>query len=143
MSKYLYNYIVLLLIFLLTDIFLIIVPSFGNILSYIPTITMVGSVSIFLLIPYAYLIVRLLFINKANNTKNITTYLNIKNKLIITVTIINIMATLIETIFLQHASIWFLYTVLILLFLKVLKTKKENLDNITNKNIKKYFNKGI
>jgi L-asparagine transporter-like permease len=104
---------------------------------------MVGSVSRFLLVPYAYLIVKLLFINKANNSKNVTDFLNIKKKLTVEVTFINIIATLIEMIFLQHTVIWLLYTAFVLLFLKVLKTKKENIDDITDKNIKNYFNKKI
>lgn len=143
MFKYLYNYVTLLLIFLVIDLSLLLVPSFGNLLGYIPTITMVGSVSRFLLVPYAYLIVKLLFINKANNSKNVTDFLNIKKKLTVEVTFINIIATLIEMIFLQHTVIWLLYTAFVLLFLKVLKTKKENIDDITDKNIKNYFNKKI
>lgn len=141
MFKYLYNYIVLLLIFLLTDIFLLIVPSFYNVLGYIPTITTVGRVTIFLLIPYTYLIVRLLFIKKANVKGNTVEYLNIKKKLLIMVTTINVIVTLIELFFLQNATIWICYTVFMTIFLIVLKTKKESLNNITEKNIKKYFDK--
>jgi len=141
MFKYLYNYIVLLLIFLLTDIFLLIVPSFYNVLGYIPTITTVGRVTIFLLIPYTYLIVRLLFIKKANVKGNTVEYLNIKKKLLIIVTTINVIVTFIQLFFLQNTTIWICYTVFMLFFLMVLKTKKESLNNITEKNIKKYFDK--
>ena len=141
MFRYLYNYIVLLLIFLLTDIFLFIAPSVYNALGYIPTITMVGRVTIFLLIPYTYLIVRLLFIKKANINGNTIGYLNIKNKLLIIVTIINVIVTLIEILFLQNTTIWICYTLFILFFLIVLRTKKESINNITERNIKEYFDK--
>ena len=142
MFKYLFDYIILLLCFLLIDIFMFTAQSAANVLGYIPTITMVGKNALWLVIPYTYLIVRFIFIRKTDANGNDKEYLNIRNKLINIVTIINIFATLIEIKILNNISIWIIYTILITLFLKFLKTKKEKMSLTANKRIKDYFEKG-
>ena len=139
MYKYMFNYVILIFIFLLTDIFINYTPAFFNILSYLPTITMLGNGTIFALIPYTYLIVKFLFIKKANEGDT-TEYINIKKQIIRNVTIINIISTIIESILLNNTFIWIAYTFLITVFLMILKTKKENQSEIINKNINDYFN---
>jgi len=103
---------------------------------------MVGKNALWLVIPYTYLIVRFIFIRKTDANGNDKEYLNIRNKLINIVTIINIFATLIEIKILNNISIWIIYTILITLFLKFLKTKKEKMSLTANKRIKDYFEKG-
>ena len=53
-------------------------------------------------VPYTYLIVRFLFIRKANVKENTLEYLNVKNKIIIIVTLINIVSTLVEIILISY-----------------------------------------
>ena len=142
MNKYMFNYVILVLIFLLTDIFINYTSAFFNILSYLPTITMLGNGTIFALIPYTYLIVKYLFIKKANEGDT-NEFINIKKQIIRNVTIINVISTIIESILLNNTFIWVVYTVLITLFLMILKTKKENQSEIINKNINDYFNNNL
>lgn len=138
MNKYIFNYVVLVLCFLLIDIFLLYIQSSFTILNYFPTITMIGNGTIFALIPYTYLIVKFLFIKKANE-EDIVEYINNKKKIIIIVTTINLIATLIESILLNNMFIWIIYTILIACFLLLLKTKQEKEKAIINKNIDDYF----
>ncbi len=142
MYKYMFNYVILVLIFLLTDIFINYTSAFFNILSYLPTITMLGNGTIFALIPYTYLIVKYLFIKKANEGDT-NEFINIKKQIIRNVTIINVISTIIESILLNNTFIWVVYTVLITLFLMILKTKKENQSEIINKNINDFFNNNL
>ena len=100
---------------------------------------MLGNGAIFAIIPYTYLIVKFLFIKKANEGDT-TEYINIKKQIIRNVTIINIISTIIESILLNNTFIWIAYTILITIFLMRLKTKKENQLEIINKNINDYFN---
>lgn len=138
MKKYIFDYVVLVLIFLLTDLFLLYIQSSFSILNYLPTITMIGHGTIFALIPYTYLIVRFLFIKKANDG-NIIEYINNKKKIIITVSIINFIATIVEIVLLNNTFIWIVYTILIDIFLFLLKTKQEKESIIINKNLNDYF----
>ncbi len=139
MFKYIFNYVVLIIIFLTIDAFLHFAQSMFNFFSIIPTITNVGKGTIFLIIPYTYLIVRFLFIRKANVKENTLEYLNIKNRIIIIVTLINIVSTLIEILLFGNTFIWIGYTFFISFFLIVLKTKKENENRIVNDNIRDYY----
>lgn len=142
MFKYLFDYTILILCFVLIDIFTFVAQSSASILGYIPTITMVGKNALFLVVPYTYLIVRILFIRKIEAKGNDSEFLKLRNKIINNVTIINIFATIIEIKILNNTSIWILYTILITLFLKILKTKKEKMRLTANKSIKDYFEKG-
>ncbi len=140
MIKYLVNYIILTLIFLLIDLLLYISPSTFSYFTIIPTITKVGEGTIFFIIPYSLFIVWLLFIRKANKKENTIEYLNIKNKIIISVTIINIISTLIETFIFENMFIWIGYTFFMLLFLIILNPKKDNKQQIIDDNIRDYRN---
>ena len=138
MYKYMFNYVILIFIFLLTDIFINYTPSFFNILSYLPTITMLGNGNILVLIPYTYLIVKYIFIKKVNH-EDIDIYISIKKQIIINVTVINVISTIIESLLLNNAFIWIVYTFLITMFLMILKTDKEKQSQIMDKNINEYF----
>ena len=137
MYKYMFNYVILIFIFLLTDIFINYTPSFFNILCYLPTITMLGNGNILVLIPYTYLIVKYIFIKKVNHEDN--DIYSIKKQIIINVTVINVISTIIESLLLNNAFIWIVYTFLITMFLMILKTDKEKQSQIINKNINEYF----
>ena len=137
MYKYMFNYVILIFIFLLTDIFINYTPSFFNILSYLPTITMLGNGNILVLIPYTYLIVKYIFIKKVNYEDN--DIYSIKKQIIINVTVINVISTIIESLLLNNAFIWIVYTFLITMFLMILKTDKEKQSQIINKNINEFF----
>ena len=139
MFKYIINYVVLIILFLTVDFFLHFAQSIFNYFSIIPTITNVGKGTIILIIPYTYLIVRFLFIRKANVKENTLEYLNVKNKIIIIVTLINIVSTLVEIILFGNTFIWIGYTFFITFFLIVLKTKKENENRIIEDNIRDYY----
>lgn len=141
MKKYIFNYVVLVLCFLLVDIFLSYIQSSFTILNYFPTITMIGNGTIFALIPYTYLIVKFLFIKNVND-ESVNEYSKNRKKTIIIVTVINCIATIIEIVFLNNTLIWLVYTILIDIFLYFLKTKKEKENIIINKNLNDYFKDG-
>jgi hypothetical protein len=139
MFKYLFNYIILLLIFIAVDFFLTVSQSVANLLGYLPTLTMVGNTHILLVIPYSYLIVRFIFIRKANKLNESDFYASIKKKLRLIITIINIIFLIIETLFFNNQLIWIIYSISIVVFLIILKTEKEKRENLMKKNIKTYF----
>lgn len=139
MLNYLIDYIALLLIFIMDDVFLFINPMWMSALKYLPTLNLVGNFHVLIIIPYTYLIVRLLFIRKADKEGNINNYINIRKKLIIVTTIINIIFLIVEALISNNTFIWIVYTIIFLIFMLTLKPKQEVYDNLMKKNIKKYM----
>ena len=120
MFRYLFDYVILLLVFIVTEIFLN-QPVPNIFVSFLPTLNKVGSINILLIIPYTYLIVKLLFINKANS--DIKKYINSKDKLMIITTVLNILFTIIHLLMFNEFLIELIHTIVFLILLLFLKPK--------------------
>ena len=138
MFKYLFNYITLLLIFFVTELILKLTVS-NVFISYLPTLNKVGDINILLILPYTYLIVKLLFINKANN--DIQNYIDKRDKLIIATTFLNVLFTTIHLLVFNEFIIELIYTIVLLILLFFLKPKKLIEKEMTDTAINEYYNK--
>ena len=138
MFRYLFDYVILLLVFIVTEIFLN-QPVPNIFVSFLPTLNKVGSINILLIIPYTYLIVKLLFINKANS--DIKKYINNKDKLIIITTVLNILFTIIHLLMFNEFLIELIHTIVFLILLLFLKPKKLIEKELAEKAINEYYNK--
>lgn len=140
MSKYLFNYIVLVLIFIVPDLFLIINPNFINLLAYLPTPRLIGGFHLLFIIPYSFLVVKFLFINKADKN-DFKFYFSIRKKIIIISCVINSMYILFYKIFFNNFSIELWYSIFFLFFMLFLKPKSQIIKENTEILIKEYYKK--
>lgn len=138
MFRYLFDYVILLLVFIVTEIFLN-QPVPNIFVSFLPTLNKVGSINILLIIPYTYLIVKLLFINKANS--DIKKYINNKDKLMIITTVLNILFTIIHLLMFNEFLIELIHTIVFFILLLFLKPKKLIEKELAEKAINEYYNK--
>lgn len=138
MFRYLFDYVILLLVFIVTEIFLN-QPVPNIFVSFLPTLNKVGSINILLIIPYTYLIVKLLFINKANS--DIKKYINNKDKLMTITTVLNILFTIIHLLMFNEFLIELIHTIVFFILLLFLKPKKLIEKELAEKAINEYYNK--
>ena len=138
MFRYLFDYVILLLVFIVTEIFLN-QPVPNIFVSFLPTLNKVGGINILLIIPYTYLIVKLLFINKANS--DIKKYINNKDRLMIITTVLNILFTIIHLLMFNEFLIELIHTIVFLILLLFLKPKKLIEKELAEKAINEYYNK--
>ena len=138
MFKIIKNYVAILLIFFFIDLFANKIQSMFNIFGAIPTIYSLFNAYWFTILIIFYFINKYAYDREIDKNNNFDYYLGNINKIRITLIIFNIFIGLMYTILFNNITYSIAYIITSILFIFIIKSKKERFKIISDKEIKKY-----